>query len=617
MSSKPLSAGSDPNTGSALHVSPAEDLHLLNCLKVSDLDCQVLLNFLEHDFSSCMMILELDGTIRWANSSHGRFCNMPCHNLIGTKPEELLGHLRPVHTPDHSQPFRFNIDTPQFKDPATLELKRQDGSSFWAEVSLYPLPTSHSKGDPKILVVANDITDQKQTEDDLHDALRQIEERLEHDPLTGLANRTKMLRILKRALAEASKNNKAVGLLQIDLDHFKAVNDLYGHGAGDAALQYAAAVLPTAVRSRDLVCRLGGDEFVVLCPNIGNADNLSKISQRIVSSLSQPFVFQGNKIAIGASVGASMTRAEPKTGDQLLLEADLALYQVKRGGRAGSKLFTPEIGRIHAREQRLLTDLRRAIDRNEINVMVQPQFSFGSGRVSGFEALVRWYHPQDGILSPADFLPIAERNGLLDEIDMIAMRVGLRALRKLHLSGYYDMQMSLNVSSHTLAKDNYVNLLKWEVDANNIHQAKVNIEVLETTLLDDSKVTELKNIAALNRSGFGVSLDDFGKGYSGLTYITELDIQAIKLDRGLIAKLDNDDRSKKVVNAVVALCLDLGISVVAEGVETPTQATFLREIGCPTGQGFGIARPMNIDHALRWLKRHDPATIIKSSQLGE
>lgn len=604
----------DPNADNAL---PQAHESLKACLQGTGLECQVMFEFLERDFSSCMMILELDGTILWANSSHSKFCEIPCHTLIGQKPDDLLAFLRPRHTPDQSKPFRFDMSSPDARTPSVMEMRRSDGSPFWAEVSLYPLTSPGVEGDDaKVLVVANDITQQKQTEDDLHDAMRQIQERLEHDALTGLANRTKMLRFLKRALSEAKLTSQNVGVLQVDLDHFKVVNDLYGHHAGDAALQYTAAVLPTAVREQDLVCRLGGDEFVVICPNIGTRQNLSQIAKRIVSSLSLPFVHQENKIVLGASVGASMTDSMEKSGDQLLLEADLALYQVKRAGRAGASLFTPEIGKIHAREQRLLTDLRYAIDRSEINVMVQPQFSFATGRISGFEALVRWYHPTDGILNPADFLPIAERNGLLDEIDMIAMRVGLRALRKLHLSGHHDMRMSLNVSSYTLAKDNYVNLLKWEVDANNISQTMVNIEVLETTLLDDSKVTELRNIAALNQSGFGVALDDFGKGYSGLTYITELDVQAIKLDRGLIAKLDEDHRSKKVVNAVVALCRDLGINVVAEGVETPTQAGFLRKIGCPTGQGFGIARPMNIDQAIRWLDRHDPAEVIKSSKLS-
>ena len=314
-----------------------------------------------------------------------------------------------------------------------------------------------------------------------------------------------------------------------------------------------------------------------------------------------------------------MTRATKPSNEgsreqeELIRQADTALYEVKNNGRNGFLSYRNEIGEIVSRRTELSTSLSQAITGNQLGVVLQPQFDLSTRTVTGFEALIRWYHPQRGLLAPAEFFGVAEKNGRMVDVDAMAIRGALDALCTLRDAGFPFLRMSINVSSQMLNRPEYVDELKWEVDQRNLNPKNIAIEVLETILIENSDNATTRAISALSDAGFSVELDDFGTGYSGLTNLARLKIHGVKIDRTLVQDAPRDRTAQVILKAVIGLCKDLGLNVIAEGVEHPEQAEFLRQIGGSIIQGYGVARPMSLDSAVRWLRTTDMNTVLTAS----
>jgi len=544
------------------------------------------------------------GRIEWVNPA--------CEEMFGWTLDEVSGRFsQEFILPDESRPtmaeiesFQYDRNSPLFGKHLISENIRRDGSRFWNQQTFSAIQLGPDEDHIKIIITCRDVTDQVNT----NKALKQVQVNLKHaanhDDLTGLANRNKLTETLESERVRHLIATGRIGVLQVDIDKFKEINDTLGHAAGDATLRHVASALRSCTGLGDLVCRTGGDEFLLVFMGNVSRQELQMRANAVIKAISEPLSFQGHPIGIGCSIGISMPVSENCTGETLIQQADQALYSAKNQGRGLAVFFTPELGEFYKEQQRLVQDLILALEEKQFEVYLQPQFDLELNQVVGCEALIRWDRPGHGIQPPVAFLNVAEKAGLLAEIDYQSMNLALDALKTLRERGFEDMHMSINVSASILADVNYPGLLDWAMQSRDIDPGHICIEILETAILDSDEFDIRTAVERLKHLGVKVSLDDFGTGYAGLAHMATFEIDAIKLDRSMISRLDDDPRNRVIVRSIIWLCRKLGVNIVAEGVETQCQLDLLRRAHCPLIQGYGLARPMPLSDLLSWMVAH-------------
>jgi diguanylate cyclase (GGDEF)-like protein len=430
------------------------------------------------------------------------------------------------------------------------------------------------------------------------------EHRAHHDPLTGLPNRRYLARYMEEAWEAAARRGERVAVCHIDLDRFKAVNDHFGHSAGDAVLRHVAEVLRTVTRERDFVARVGGDEFVIVVPAVRSEADLLAMSERIIRDASRPIpVTVAATASIGASAGIAVAHPETARPEQLLVDADAALNASKRAGKGRSSLFTDALrGEEQARET-LRTELSRAVAEDRIVALFQPQVELAGGAPAGFEALLRWNHPARGLLSPQHFLGVAEESGIIDEIGRCLIGKALDTVAAWGAAGHAVPVLGLNLSVREISDPKFADWLKWEIDRREIEPRGVAIEIPETILDARSGETALRNVRALADLGCRIDLDDFGTGDGSIASLVRLRVGRVKLDRSILEGADRDPERARVARALVAMARNLGVAVLAEGIEAESEAALARALGCDHAQGYHVAPPMEAAAALAWLGR--------------
>ncbi len=551
-----------------------------------------------------IVVQDMEARIEWINPACERLYGWTLDQMRGRKPQEFI--LPPETRPSDTEiaAFRYDAQSALFGRYQLSRNIRRDGSTFWNQQSFALLDLGAAG--QKVVITCRDVTDQVSTEQVLRQAQVDLRHAAHHDDLTGLANRKKLAEHLAAAPVRAAMAQGALGVLVIDIDKFKEINDSLGHGAGDRTLAHVAGVLARVAGPRDLACRTGGDEFLLVCDVPEGGEGLQARAAAVLRALEPPFHWRDQTVRIGASIGACLASGPATTGEKMIQHADAALYAAKARGRGRVVHFSPDLGEALRARQTLARDLREAVACNQFEIYLQPQLCLDSGRICGCEALIRWHHPRRGMLAPAAFLEAADGLGLLAEIDYLSMTMALDALLALTEAGFGHLSMSINVSASILADSNYPGLLDWALQSRGLHPDQICVEVLETTILDGSGADVVSAVARLKRLGVRVALDDFGTGYAGLAHMASFEVDAIKLDRSMIARLDHDPRNRVIVRAIIRLCRLLDMSVVAEGVETAGQLTILRRAKCPLIQGFGLARPMPLDALIDWLAANDP-----------
>ncbi len=563
-----------------------------------------------------IVVQDMAARIEWANPACERLYGWPLDQMRGRKPQEFI--LPPEARPPEAEiaGFRYDPGSALFGHYQLSRHMRRDGTTFWNQQSFALLDLG--AGGQKVVITCRDVTDQVSTEQALRQVQVDLRHAAHHDDLTGLANRKKLAEYLASSPVRAAMARGALGVLVIDIDKFKEINDSLGHRAGDRTLAHVAALLARLAGPRDLACRTGGDEFLLVCDAPGGEEGLKARAEAVLRALDRPLLWRDHSIPIGASIGACLATGPATTGEEMIQHADTALYAAKARGRGRVMHYTADLGQAQRARQTLARDLREAVACDQFEIHLQPQLCLTSGRIRGCEALIRWRHPRRGLLAPAAFLEAADGLGLLAEIDYLSMTMALDALRSLIEAGFGHLTMSINVSAAILADINYPGLLDWALQSRGLRPDQICVEVLETTILDGSGADMVSAVARLKRLGVRVALDDFGTGYAGLAHMASFEVDAIKLDRSMIARLDHDPRNRVIVRAIIRLCRLLDMSVVAEGVETADQLAILRRAHCPVIQGFGLARPMPLDVLIDWLGANDPlpATAPFGAALG-
>ena len=453
----------------------------------------------------------------------------------------------------------------------------------------------------------HDITRRKDTEE-------QIRRLAYFDTLTGLPNRLLFTEQLHKALADAKREGQQVAIMFVDLDHFKRVNDTLGHGAGDELLRVVSARLAHSVRPLDVIgrdasqregnsiARLGGDEFIIMLSELHGATDAAAVARRLVAALTEPVVIQCTELYISASVGIAMYPYDGVDIDTLLMNADTAMYRAKEAGRGGFQFYDRS---MNARAlERLVMEamLRRALERNEFVLHYQPRISLETGCIVGAEALIRWQHPERGLVSPREFITLAEETSLVIPIGDWALAEVCRQSAAWQAQGVKPVPVAVNLASTHLRERNLPDLVTRVLQNNNLAPRLLEIEVTESILMADPELS-VETARRLKEIGVHLSIDDFGTGYSSLSYLKKLPISALKIDQSFVRDLATDPDDAAIISAIIAMAHSLKLKVVAEGVETEAQRAFLKEHGCDEFQGYLISRPVEAKEFALLLER--------------
>jgi diguanylate cyclase (GGDEF)-like protein/PAS domain S-box-containing protein len=529
--------------------------------------------------SDVITILDAERLVRYQSESVRR--------VLGYEPAELATTdlLMLVHPDDQERVARFVSEAarrPGVTAPATWRILHRDGTWLHCETvagNLLEDPDVHG-----LVLNTRDVSERKQLEDQLtHQAY--------HDGLTGLANRTRFTQRVESALARGGGTDVAV--LFIDLDDFKNVNDSLGHAAGDQLLIAAAKRLRTCLRPSDTAARFGGDEFAILLEDLAEVENAAAVASRVLDMLHQPFGLQGRTIPIKASVGVAVGRPGVEDAEELLRNADVAMYEAKTGGKDRYELFRPDMHADMLQRLELEAELRHAVDRDELVLHYQPIVELASGRITRLEALVRWAHPTRGLLTPAAFVPLAEEQGMIGPIGRWVLLEACREARdwRERFPDAPALGVHVNLSGKQLEQEGLVAEVAKALKGSGLEPGLLTLEITETVLMADTE-TMSRRLRELKGLGVGLAIDDFGTGYSSLSYLRRFPIDMLKIDKGFIDGIGEGREESALANAIINLSQTLQLHTIAEGIERPEQAAKLVALGCDDGQGYHFSRPL-------------------------
>ena len=531
-----------------------------------------------------MALVSFEGRILQANAALAA--------LLGeTQAETLAGERFGSHVVDDDllalEPEFERIHDKQIETFAIeLRCRHRSGAQIWVALHCGVFSEQGSAA-PCLILQVQDISARRNAEAQLsHIAF--------HDGLTGLPNRSRFHTVLTQTLAAANQDpNRHFGLMFLDFDRFKLINDSMGHSAGDKFLVEVSRRIQNHVRPGDLVARLGGDEFAVLVRQADGEASATVLAERLQHVLNQPLLIAGVSVTASASIGITYSRLGYRTPEDMLRDADIAMYRAKAAGKARFEVFDANLHTELADRLGLEADLRQALADDGLTVQYQPLFNLESGRLRGFEALARWHHPTRGDISPTTFIPIAEETGLIIELtDMMLSR----ACRQLQLWQLRDpalsrLKMQVNISSNDLAHSALAERVERALRAAHLQPRDLTLELTENILMQRVEGV-MPTLEALRRIGIGLAIDDFGTGYSSLSYLSRLPIDSLKIDRSFVHGMREGSNNSEIVRAIVSLGASLGKVVVAEGIETQSQFAQLRELGCENGQGHHLSRPL-------------------------
>jgi len=509
---------------------------------------------------------------------------------IGRVPDEWLKRIHPDDLARVKVELTTHLEarSPHFE--SEHRLLQQDGTYRW--VLVRGLAVRDERGEAyRMAGSLTDISERKKAEEQLiHDAL--------HDPLSDLPNRVFFLTLLDRAIKRNRRRHDYLfAVLFVDLDRFKLVNDSLGHAVGDQLLAAISQRLKSCVRPGDVVARLGGDEFTILLDDIRGVSDATRVAERIQVELKTPFVFDGREVYTSASIGIALSTAGHERPEYFLRDADTAMYRAKARGKARYEMFDEAMHARAVAELQLETDLRRALERQEFRLRYQPIVVLNSGQITGFEALVRWQHGERGLVAPGEFIPIAEETGLILPIGRWVMETACQQTRAWidQFPEFPDLSISVNLSAKHFQQPDLVTQVQEVLQLSGLAPGNLKLEITESMLMDDPE-SHVAVIRELRKAGIQVLIDDFGTGYSSLSYLQRFSVDTLKIDRSFLGEGGAGD-SWDIVETIITLAEDLGVSVIAEGVETEEQTARLQALRCERGQGFLFREPVDAEAA--------------------
>jgi diguanylate cyclase (GGDEF)-like protein len=439
---------------------------------------------------------------------------------------------------------------------------------------------------------------------------RRMEYQAHHDGLTGLPNRALLNDRIATELAHARRQRTVMALLFLDLDRFKLINDSLGHATGDQLLRVVSRRLSSCIRDEDTVARLGGDEFMVLLPRISGSADAGRIGRKIIDCLVEPVSCNGHKLHITTSIGISVYPYDGRDPETLVKNADISMYRAKELGRNKVVYYTPEMNAGSRKQLALETNLRKAVENNELQLHYQPKVDINKNRIVGVEALLRWEHPGMGFISPLDFIPIAEDSGLITPIGEWVLHTAFADLGNWHAAGHHDITMAINLSSSQLARPGLENIVEATLAASGIDPGMAELEITENMAMQDID-SAIATLSRLKQMGIRIAMDDFGTGYSSLGYLRRLPVDVVKIDQSFVHGIPESKEDALIAQAIIAMARSLNLSLVVEGIENARQLRFFRQQGCDIVQGYLFSEPVKAGEILEILESHGTTGTIK------
>lgn len=518
-------------------------------------------------------------------------------SLEYTEEELLSTHaLQFVCDEDHKrvvEHFRLAVhDKPQ---NFVASIKKKDGGHILSSITNIPIVVNDQV--VGVYGIGKNITWQQKAEEE-------IEQLAFHDSLTGLPNRSLFEKRLRELVSESDHTNHLLAVMFVDIDHFKIINESLGHHIGDVVLRHVSNQLRQVIHSQDLLCRFAGDLFTLILTIEKPADVIDT-ADRIEEALQLPIYLDGQEYTVSTSIGVSIYPNDSTSADVLIKNADTALHKAKEKGRGKREFFTGDMNAFTLERLKLEGFLRKAVQKGELEPYFQPQYCLKTERILGFEALVRWNHPDLGLVSPMQFIPLAEEIGLIDEIGRFVLFESCKQLKRWHDSGAPTLSVSVNVSGRQFQRLSFVYEVKEAIETAGISAEYLHLELTESTMIQNVQYS-ISIMQELRELGVRLSIDDFGTGYSSLSYLKDFPVDYLKIDQSFIRHLSDDffnTSDAAIIKAIIMMCEGLSLSTVAEGVETHEQMKLLQEYGCHTAQGYIISKPMPACEASEFLKK--------------
>ena len=545
------------------------------------------------DSESGLLTCLLDG--------HVELCSPVAALLLGSEQGEIQGTpisrwLAPLAGRHEGRGVSF--DAGQWETLAS----RADGSTFPVELTV---SETRLDGKPQYILILRDITDRRITQERLSFLAN-------FDSLTGLPNRMLFRDRLGQAMSRARRNGTPLALMFLDLDNFKVINDSLGHAVGDQLLCRVAESLTHCLRGSDsvvrsgvddnfTVSRLGGDEFTVIAEQLGSPEDAALVARRILDTLEAPFQLLDAVLHVSASIGISMYPADDTDLDGLIRHTDMAMYRAKALGRGTFSFYSDELSAEVAARLKLENQLRRALEHHEFALVYQPKANLATGKITGVEALLRWHPPGKGTVSPDRFISVLEDSGLILPVGSWVLRTACEQLAAWDSEGLPPLTLAVNLSVRQLRQPHLARLVADAINDAGIAPERLELELTESLLMEDSEASR-ETLGMFAAMGVRVAMDDFGTGYSSLSYLKRFDIDTLKIDRSFVSELPHDPEDGAIATAIIAMGHSLQMKIVAEGVETPAQAEFLRQLGCDEMQGYLLTRPLAADAFKEWLR---------------
>jgi diguanylate cyclase (GGDEF)-like protein/PAS domain S-box-containing protein len=516
--------------------------------------------------------------------------------MVGRSLQEIYSSpralIRSVHPEDRRGVYEARKSAASGGYDQTYRVIRPDGTIRWVHDRAFPVSDEAGRT-YRIAGIAEDVTDRKLAEERLLQLAH-------YDVLTSLPNRVLFYDRLRQVLAQAKRNQWIVSVLFVDLDRFKNINDTLGHAVGDQLLQQVSERLTHSVRSGDTVGRLGGDEFAIVLSNLSSAQDANLVAQKIMTSFAEPFKLGGSEIYVTASIGVTLYPDDSTDQDTLIRNADSAMYRAKEVGRNSFQFYTPEMNSRALEILGMESDLRRALDRGEFLLYYQPMASVADGRIVGIEALLRWRHPERGLVTPAEFMFVLEETGLIVPVGEWVLRRVCLQIKEWERAGIAPVRVSVNLSARQFNQKDFGPGIGKLLDAQNVDPGLIELEITESSIMTNTEEAS-RTLEYLSELGVGLSIDDFGTGYSSLSYLKRFPLDRLKIDRSFVRDLTTDNDDATITRAVISMAHSLGLKVVAEGVETGAQLAFLAEHGCDEIQGYIFSRPLPAADCGAWL----------------
>ena len=544
----------------------------------------------------CVKIVAADGTLLQMNAAGLAM-------IEASRPEQVIGKsIFGLLMPEYREPFRAFAENVLRGNKGKMEFEMigLKGTHRWMETHAVAMPNDRG-GPPVLLSITRDVTELKHSE-------RRLKQLAHFDSLTDLPNRVQFIERLEQTMADADRNERLVGVVFLDLDRFKYINDSLGHGKGDILLREVAMRLNGAIRRGDTVARLSGDEFALVLADMGHVNDAVRVAQKILDVFQQPFLVAGHELFVTASLGITLYPFDDRGAEDLLRNADVAMYRAKESGKNNFQFYVAEMTAKATERLSLETDLRSALDRGELSLDYQPIADGKSGCVVGMEALLRWKHPVRGMISPAQFIPLAEETGFIIPIGEWVLRTACEQCRAWQKLGFPSLHVAVNLSARQFHQKDLPASVYQILQETGLSPGSLGLEITEGLVMQqaEASINTLRELVAMD---IKISIDDFGTGYSSLSYLKRFPINVLKIDQSFVHDIPGDADDAAIASTIITMAHSLGLKVVAEGVETEEQLSFMCQHGCDAMQGYFFSKPLPADQFESFLKSGARLTI--------